>query len=66
VRVIQRGHGASLTLKASQVVRIVCHRGRQDLDGNVTAQAWVTGTKYLAHPPGSDGTEDLILAEFVA
>jgi hypothetical protein len=64
--VIQRGHGASLTLKASQAVCIVRHPGGQDLDGNVTSQTRVAGAKHLAHPPGSDRTEDLVRAEFVA
>jgi hypothetical protein len=63
--VIERRHCTSFTLKASQTVIIVCHSGRQHLDGNFAAKTRVFGPIHLSHSAGANRRENFILTEFV-
>ena len=62
---IERGHCASFTLKASQTVIIVRHSGRQHLDGNFAAKTRVSGAIHLSHASGANRRENFILTDFV-
>jgi len=58
--VVEGGDGAGLLLEAAQAIGIVAQLGREDLDGDVAAEAGVAGAVHLAHPPGPDQVEDLV------
>ena len=66
VGVIKRGYGARFALKTGQAVGIVGGAGGEDFDGNIPAEARVVCAENFAHPSGSDGTADLVVAEFFA
>jgi hypothetical protein len=50
-------------LEAAQPVRIVRTVEGQDLDRDIAGQALVAGPVDLAHPAGTEGSEDLVGAE---
>ena len=63
VRVIQRGHGARLTLEPPQPLRIGADIAWQDLDGDVTAEAGVLREVDLAHAARAERRENLVGAK---
>ena len=66
VRMVQGGDGPGFLLKAAQPLRVGGVVRRQDLEGDLSAEAGVAGPVDLTHPPGADGGETLVRAETAA
>jgi hypothetical protein len=66
IRMVQRRQDARLSLEARQTCGVVGKRLWQDLDGDVAAQARVTGAIDLAHPAGADRREDFVNSQAVS
>jgi hypothetical protein len=66
VGVRESGDGPGLLTEACQAVAIVDQAFREELDRDVSAEPWVTGSIHLAHSPAPDEAEDLIGAEACA
>jgi hypothetical protein len=60
VRVAEHRGGSGLLLEPAQSIGIGSKLRRQDLDGNVSAEASVARTVHLAHPTSSNGCDDLV------
>ena len=63
VGVVQGGSGAGFPLESAQSLGIVGKCRRQHLDGDVAAEARITGAVHLAHPAGAEQGDDVIGAE---
>jgi hypothetical protein len=66
VRVVERGEQLRLALEAGEPLRVGANRLRQHLDRHLAPQARVARAVDLTHPPGAEGSEDLIGAEAVS
>src|SRR6516164_1131246 len=66
VRVAERGGGAGLLGKTLQAVRIAREGCRQDLDGDVAAEASIAGTIDLTHAACADGGLNVVGTELAA
>ena len=66
VRMVQRRERLRLALEATQPLLVLGEALGQDLDRDLTPQARVLGPVDLAHPPGPEGTEDLVVGERLA
>ncbi len=65
MRMIEGGGGARFALETlSHSLSLKCLR--QDLYRNVAMQSGVPSAIHFAHPPLSEGTKDLVRAEFIA
>ena len=63
VGMIQRRGGARFPLEARESLGIARERARQDLDGDVSAEARIAGLVDLAHAAGAQRRQDLVRAE---
>jgi hypothetical protein len=63
VRVIQRGRGAGFLFEASEAIGVGGQPRGENLDGDITPEAWITGLIHLAHAPGTDRGQDFVRAD---
>ena len=63
VRMVQRPGGASFLLETTEPVRIGRKRRRENLDGDVAAEAFVLGAIHLAHAAFPERGEHFIATE---
>ena len=63
VRMVQRGGGARLALKAHKELLIIAPAQGQDLQGNLALQAWIFGQPDLAHAAASNSAQKAIAAQ---
>src|SRR6185369_7210852 len=66
VGMVEDAGGFRLLLEATQAIRVLRERGRQDLDRDVAPEARILRAVDLSHAPGADLAEDLVGAEFRA
>ena len=66
VAMIERGKCPGFALESRQPIGIGSKRGRQDLQGHVSAKLEVVGAVDLAHPADAEEGRDLIRAEVSA
>ena len=55
--------GSRFTFESPQPIRVRRKRRRQDLDGDMTAEAWIVRKVDLAHPTGPEEGHDLVGAK---
>ena len=60
---VQRGEDFSFTLEASQALRIVRERLRQDLERHVPVELGVPGSIHLSHAPLAYEGGHVVVAE---
>jgi hypothetical protein len=63
---IQSGHGASFLFEAAEAFTIARERFREDLDGDVAAEARVVGAIDFAHSAGADFPNDAVVRYVLA
>ena len=63
VRMVQRPRGASFLLETTEPIRIGRKRRRENLDGDVAAEAFVLGAIHLAHAAFPERGEHFIATE---
>ena len=63
VRMVQRPGGASFLLETTEPIRIGRKRRRENLDGDVAAEAFVPGAIHLAHAAFPERDEHFIATE---
>ena len=60
---VERRHRAGLALETTAAVRVACHVGGQDLEGDVAPEARVTRPVDLAHAAGAEGAQHLVRSQ---
>ena len=62
VLVVQGGENMGFAFKTGEPLGVRCKLWREDLDGDVPVEPSVAGTIDLAHSPGTQRPDDLVLA----
>jgi hypothetical protein len=60
VGMVQRGEEMGLALETGEPLGVPGHVGRKRLDGDLAAELRVGGPVDLPHPPGPEGSQDLV------
>jgi len=64
--VVEGGEEMGLALEAGEAVGVPGDLGRKRLDRHIAPELRVLGAVDLSHPPGPEGSQDLVGAEAVA
>ena len=63
VRMVEGGEEVGLALEAGEALGVARDLGRENLDRHLPAELGVGGPVDLSHPPGSEGSQDLVETE---